>query len=517
MYNSPDFLKLSVMLLLLLVKVAALDSNSGVDSSNGSSSSSGGNGSSGGNSSGTTTSSSGGSGGGGTNSGSDGVGGSNGPQQQQQQQLSVAISKLFSAGGWCHLPVWVVAATSLLDDDTFTSVICGPADSCSSSGSSQAAFRKVLASSSSSSSSIQGFTVLAQVITQCSCAWVGEPAEPKFWLDSWVAGGKHRLCMPLHMRQQRQQQLLLLQQMVWPLRLVLLNATQLYEGGYALVTSAAAEAAWCCCSCWLVLVKQPDDDADVGRWSTKHLPGQCLQQLTPELPLLQDCWLQLMQRQLLQGPDGGMLQQHVQVHLEGLRLSSCGCHHTDPGDNESRVLETVMLDCESAYSINTLLALLEPLTYFGALSVWEAKLPAVLLLLEVLLRKLALPVIICSSSSSSSIKKQSTGAIFMCLQCLKVLKALAKGKGAGLGLLRDLLQQCWQQQQGQRRQQQQQQQQEQQPAYDNLCRQLHALIISLVKQWTPGCFSWVEHMAFEDLMDLAANVAMAKATSLPSG
>jgi uncharacterized membrane protein YgcG len=158
LYNSPDFLKLSVMLLLLLAEAAAMDCNSGADSSSSGCTSSDGSGS------GTTTSSGVGCGGGGTNSGTDGVGGSSGPQQQQQQ-LYGAIGKLFSTGGCCHLPAWAVAARYLLDDDTFTSVICSPTDngsSSSSSGSSQAAIHKVPANSSSS---IQGFTVLAQVIT----------------------------------------------------------------------------------------------------------------------------------------------------------------------------------------------------------------------------------------------------------------------------------------------------------------------------------------------------------------
>jgi hypothetical protein len=388
-----------LLLLLLLAEAAAIDCNtSGADSSVGSTS-----GSRGGTSSSSSSSSS--SCGSGSTSSGSGVGGSNGSQQQQQQQqqLSMAVDKLFFIGGWCNSPAWAVSAISLLDDDTFTSVICGPTDSgsSSSSGSSQAAFRKVLASSSSSSSSsgIQVFTVLAQVITGCLCAWVGEPAGPQFWLDSWVAGGMVRLCTPPRcaglqaVREQLQQQqlLLLVQQMVWQLPVVLLNVVHLYGGEHALVTSAAAEAAWCCCSCWLVLVMQPDDE-NVGRLSTKRLPQQCSQQLLQVLPLLQDCWLQLMQRQL-QGPDGGMLLRAAAPQQQQVRarIRCCSCYPLSrpqpPGGFDSSADATITLDCGAAYSITALLALLEPLSYFGPLSVWEGKLPAVLLLLEVLLRK----------------------------------------------------------------------------------------------------------------------------------
>jgi hypothetical protein len=207
------------------------------------------------------------------------------------------------------------------------------------------------------------------------------------------------------MREQRQQQLLLLQQIVWQLPLVLLHVAQLYGGEHALVTSAAAEAAWCCCSCWLLLAKQPDDAAiwdvrNVRRSYTKRFPEQWLEQLTPVLPLLQDSWLQLMQRQLLQGPDGGMLQQHVQVQSEVLRLRRCVCLPSSPGVHEWRAVATVTVDCGWADSISALLALLEPLSYFGPVSVWEGKLPAVLLLLELLLRKLAPPVLAAAAAAA---------------------------------------------------------------------------------------------------------------------
>jgi uncharacterized membrane protein YgcG len=519
LYNSPDFFKLSVLLLLLLAEAAAMNCSSSADSSSGATSG-GGNGSG----TSTSTSSSGGGSFGGTNSGSDGVGGSNGPQQLQQ--LSLAIGQMFFTCGCCHLPGWAVAARSLLDDDTFTSVICSPTDNGSSSGSSQAAFRKVPASSSSSS--IQVFTVLAQVLTQCLCAWVGEPAGPEFGLDSWVVGGMHRLCTPLLMREQRQQQLLLLLQMVWRLPLVLLHVAQLYGGGHALVTSAAAEAAWCCCSCWLVLVKQPDD-ANVGRLSTKRLPQQWLQQLTLVLPLLQDCWLQLKQRQLLQGPDGGVLlraaaaQQHCWQVRARIRLCSCYPLSQPPGGYDSSGFANITLDCGAAYSITTLLALLEPLTYFGPLSGVEGKLPAVLLLLEVLLRKLMLPIIVCNSSGSSSSSSRrssagngfssssehSVGAMFMCHHIFHALTVLTKDEGAGLGLLRDLLLQH-QQQEWQVGQQQQ----------HDLWRQFHAIIISIVKQATPAYFAGADHFAsdeFVSLMDLAAKVAITTATAFPPG
>jgi hypothetical protein len=90
---------------------------------------------------------------------------------------------------------------------------------------------------------------------------------------------------------------------------------------------------------------------------------------------------------------------------------------------------------------------------------------------------------------------------------MNALKALAKDEGTGLGLLTDLL---WGQQVGQQVGQQGQQQ-------DDLWRQVHALTITLVKQWTPGCFSSAEHMTLDHLMDLAANIAMVKKTSLTLG
>jgi hypothetical protein len=161
----------------------------------------------------------------------------------------------------------------------------------------------------------------------------------------------------------------------------------------------------------------------------------------------------------------------------------------------------VTLDSSHSHTIGVLLALLEPLSYFGSAAVWMGRLPGVLLLLEVLMRRLGPLVALSSSSSSSSSSGVNAGAVQLFDQCLLALSRLTDSRSESGAVLYCMLlqrQKLAQQQQQQSEKQEQLQQELQQ--LRQLWRQYHAVAGTFLKLCrSPGClwthqYSMVVHL-----------------------
>jgi flagellar motor protein MotB len=358
---------------------------------------------------------------------------------------------LATAAGFGPTPwSWLILSDDLVQRPLVLAAMFSSAGSSSSrgGGSSSSSFRKL---PPSACQYLQGFAILAQVITNCLSAGAGQAAGPEYSLKQWSSA------KPLQKYLQRLQELM--PRVLCQLPLFLLqtaSAAQLgMSGGGDVLVAAAAEAAWCCCSCWPLLLKPIKVSAgQEGTGSEAGAQQQQQQQLGQAVPPLLDCWLQLMHQQLRQGPGGGVLgiappqqQQRQQQWLNLEMHFTCECYPEEDINyyDASCSAPTVFLDCGYAYSITALLVLLQSVSCvsYGDVAVWEGKLPAVLLLLEGLLRRVGAFKVFCGSSGSSSDSDSSlrgTGAIRMFDGCMRVLKAVTKDWD-GDGMLCKLLQQ----------------------------------------------------------------------------
>ena len=169
------------------------------------------------------------------------------------------------------------------------------------------------------------------------------------------------------------------------------------------------------------------------------------------LPPLLDCWLQLMQQQQLLQPAGvlsrgiyaaaaAILQQQqyqsAAAAAGGPAEDSLACECCSQAPGVTQLLVTpgggpcVVLDCKRCYCVSVLFDLLEPLAFHRSIEGWSGQLPAVLLLLEVLLRQVGPLRPLCSSSSSSSTNRVSRGCLLMLQSCVYACQVLVAGKAS---------------------------------------------------------------------------------------
>jgi len=287
---------------------------------------------------------------------------------------------------------------------------------------------------------LQGCVILVQALGKCVAQ---SSCDTGFGLDTSYANCIAKLQHSGHPNRQQQQ---LLQAVVWPLPLFLLQTAARFGPQDALVTRVAAEAAWLCCTCWqapaLLAAAQQQPAAaaaitaaaaaasagGIAFVATEPQQGSAEQLLLPML----EAWMQLIQQQLLQPPVGLLciataarqqqqqqgcstsFQQTKQL-LEGPMCSCCsnlnhkhsgGVCHASISSISSNVPPSCALDCDRLYCLGVLLVLLQPLSYLcntpGSAAVWSSKLQAVLLVFEVIMRQLLPLAVSCSSSSNSS-------------------------------------------------------------------------------------------------------------------
>jgi len=211
----------------------------------------------------------------------------------------------------------------------------------------------------------------------------------------------------------------LLQAISRPLPLFLLQTALQCGGGCPAVTQAAARAAWCCLPCWIL------PGLGVSPASTTGAGAPSSAQLLPLGPVV-DCWQLLMKQQLLEQPAAllpmaaASAQQLPGDSMQAQQLFSsrpCSCagvpYALQEGSSagltdhsSSTPLACMTADCILLLTISELLALLQPLSLVpcGAASrVWNGPLKGrLLMLLEILARRVLSCNVICSSSSSSS-------------------------------------------------------------------------------------------------------------------
>jgi len=305
-------------------------------------------------------------------------------------------------------------------------------------------------------SMLQGFVILTQALGKCVAH---SSCDKGFDLDTDV---QYDDCIKKlqHSEHPSRQQQQLLQAVVWPLPLLLLQTAARFGPQEALITRVAAEAAWLCCTCWqapalpAAAQQQPAAAAAAvvagsdGSTYTALEPQQApAEQLL--LPMLQ-VWMQLIQQQLLQPPVGLLCvataarqQQQQQQQQQGCSTSfqqtkqllegpMCSCcppnsslkkqhstrvYHASSNSisssSSSSMPPTCALECDRLYGLGVLLLLLQPLSYLyntpRSAAVWSSKLPAVLLVFEVIMRQLLPLAVPCSSSSSSSSSGGNSG------------------------------------------------------------------------------------------------------------
>jgi len=265
---------------------------------------------------------------------------------------------------------------------------------------------------------LQGFILLAQTIQlpfyklKSGRARAGVPFQD---FDTFLAGAKG-----VDQLSRKQQQLL--QALSRPLPLFLLQTALQCGGGCPAVTQVAARAAWCCLPCWIL------PGLGVTPASTTGAVAANTAQLLPLGPML-DCWQLLMKQQLLEQPAAllpmaaAAAQQLPGDSMQAQQLFSsrpCSCSRdaftgadsaavlgyynsssSSTGSSSldnSRSLPYTTLNCELLLAVSDLLALLQPLSRTPCHDVWECKRHSMMVLLEVLARRVLSFKIICSTS-----------------------------------------------------------------------------------------------------------------------
>jgi len=268
-----------------------------------------------------------------------------------------------------------------------------------------------LPANSPAAANLKPFLVMAQAVQLCFEASLGTVSEkPIKDFDTFLAGA-----VATDKLARKQQQLL--QALSRPLPLFLLQTALQCGGGCPAVTQAAARAAWCCLPCWVLpgLRLTPASTTGAAAASSAQLRAGVL--LGPVL----DCWQLLMKQQLLEQPAAllpmaaASAQQLPGDSMQAQQLfnsSPCSCapyalqtgssaaagltdfargHSLCCGSQlSSRAITSITADCAILLTVSDLIALLQPLK--GRL----------LMLLEILARRVLSCNITCSSSSSSN-------------------------------------------------------------------------------------------------------------------
>ena len=352
-------------------------------------------------------------------------------QQQQQQQHRALASQVWVAAGFGAdtLPLWMAAAQELSRQGWLLAGFAKLDPALSGSGNSTGSPDVIRQLPPDTPQLLQSFVVLSQVFALCVRTWVPRTVAAGRNTSAWLEGGRE-------LGREQQQ---LLQGVVWQLPQLLLQTALLGGGGEPLVTEVAADAAWCCTMCWRLTELQPTIAATAAASASSSSTAAVAAEKQFEgqlLPPLLECWLQLMHQQLLQpgevllsaiqaaaGADF-LQQQQQQQHVQAPATAAaadpwdsslpCECCPKMTGDTELLLTSggrpCVVLDCKRCYCVSVLLDLLQPLSFNRSVEGWSGQLPAVLLLLEVLLRRVGPMCPLCSSSSSSSSSNSSSSS-----------------------------------------------------------------------------------------------------------